>query len=130
MSRVDCNVFTPEDYAVVRRFKAILSMEGIKAVLIQIELGSYENATEIHLRPLFEHLRLVLRTEPQEMFKEAVSFAYLCEMVVDLEDLVPDDFVPTDELVDKLLEQYWNRQRDIADSHIQDSVPALGNTQL
>ena len=64
------------------------------------------------------------------MFKEAVSFAYLCEMVVDLEDLVPDDFVPTDELVDKLLEQYWNRQRDVADSHIQDSVPALGNTQL
>ena len=130
MSRVDCNVFTPEDYAVVRRFKAILSMEGIKAVLIQIELGSYENATEIHLRPLFEHLRLVLRTEPQEMFKEAVSFAYLCEMVVDLEDLVPDDFVPTDELVDKLLEQYWNRQRDVADSHIQDSVPARGNTDL
>ena len=130
MSRVDCNVFTPEDYAVVRRFKAILSMEGIKAVLIQIELGSYENATEIHLRPLFEHLRLVLRTEPQEMFKEAVSFAYLCEMVVDLEDLVPDDFVPTDELVDKLLEQYWNRQRDVADSRIQDSVPARGNTDL
>ena len=130
MSRVDCNVFTPEDYAVIRRFTGILANDEIKAVLTQLELGSYENATEIHLRPLFEHLRLVLRTEPQEMFKEAVSFAYLCEMVVDLEDLVPGDFVPTDELVDKLLEQYWNRQRDVADSHIQDSVPALGNTQL
>ena len=39
MSRVDRYVFTPEDYAVIRRFTGILANDEIKAVLTQLELG-------------------------------------------------------------------------------------------
>ncbi len=114
MTHVDRSGFSNEDYRSIRRFTTMLNDTGIGAAILDYELGTHKNIAGDSLEPIRACLGDVLGTEPEDMHESGFSFAEVFVTVQKM-DVVPEDFLPSEELVERLQVQFWNYQRDLAE---------------
>ena len=126
MTHVDRSVFTEQDYAVIDRFVGMFRDIGMSALLANLAVRDSDPGMHQHDFALItEMLRDVMETPVEHMHEAAVSFMGLCQLVEDELDFVPDDFMPSQELLNELEEQFWNYQRDLAEGRMHELRPKL-----
>jgi len=106
-------ILTQDETDVVRRFCGVLPDMGVQSSLVQAVLESavYSEAAAQNFGGALQD---VLNTHVDEMATAGVSF----EIVVDTAratEIFPEDFLPSKEIVQKLLDGFWEAAREAAD---------------
>lgn len=114
MARTEEVIFTDEELAVLRRFANSLGDLGIMAALAIEAVESSSGAAKILDEALSLVLKDIRQAEREDLSDSAVSVDVVVRLMRRLGTLFPEDFVPSEETVQKCLTVFWENRREEA----------------